>query len=196
MGQELHTASCPLHSLSRGGWLIQGHLFFLPALRHPLPPLQQLCLTPKTAGLNHWDKLLLQRLHLLSALHLLCTGRRGQRGRNVLQTFTCVLKAPEEVSGPFLPGLTDSTHKTILLRACSDSSQEGFAGHGATRPRVRQWPTTETQGGYKPVPFVPALRGTGQRRAPAAPSVLPFMKTFAMQKPTASSKSRCQHACT
>lgn len=119
MEQELHTVLCPPHFISTGGWLIQGHPFFLPALRHPMSPLQLLLLMPKTAGVKHWVKLFLQRLHLLSALHLLCTGRRAQRRRKPLvQTFTCILKAPEEVSGPFLPELTHSTHKAILYGAC------------------------------------------------------------------------------
>lgn len=150
--------SAPLQSLSRGGWLIQSNFW------HRMPPLQLLLLMPKTAGPKHWVKSFLQRLHLWSALHLLCTGRRGQRGRKpLLQTFTCSLKAPEEVSGPFLPELTHSTHKTILFRARRWLLTGGICiacGHQTQdQAEIHHW---DHGGGYKPALFVPALRGTAK----------------------------------
>lgn len=169
MEQELHTAFCPLHSLSRGGWLIQGHLFFLPAWRHPMSPLQLLLLMSKTAGLKHWVKLFLQRLHLLSALHLLCTGRRGQGGRKpLLQTLTRILKAPEEVSGLSLPELTHSTHKTILFRAGRWWLLTGRIcivwGHQTQDQAVTHH---QDQGsGYKPGPFCHCIKGDRAKENP------------------------------
>lgn len=95
--------SCPLHSgpsapFLREGWLIQGHLLFLPALRHHMLLLHLLLLTSKAARLEHWVNFFLQRPHLICY----ALGGGGQRGRKPpLQAFTHILKAPEEVSGPF-----------------------------------------------------------------------------------------------
>lgn len=197
MQQELHTVFCPLHSLSRGGWLIQGHLFSLPALSQPS---NSSFSCPKHLG-STWVKLLLQRLQLLPALHLLCPGRRGQRGRKpLLQTFTCILKAPEEVSGPFLPELTHSTHTTILFWVCRWllTGRICIAWSHQTQAVTHH---QDHSGGYKPAPFCACTEGDRAKEKPCCPlchlcASLPFMKTFVMQKPIASSNPKmpaCLH---
>lgn len=97
-----------LWALSEDQWLIQSHVL-LSAVCY----LQLLLLTPKQAGVrNGWSQ---QRLHHLSAPHLLCTESRGAEEMKISpQTFTQVLKAPWEAFRCFLPGLTHSNEAIPL----------------------------------------------------------------------------------
>lgn len=165
MEQELHKAFCPLHSLHRGGGANPGSSFLpaCPETSHITPPTAPS--HAQTAGLKHWVKLSLHKLRLLSALHLLCTGRRGQRGRKpLLQTFTCVFKAPEEVF--FFFARTTTFHPQDNLVQSTQVTPHRKDLHCLGSP--------EPGSGSTNLPlFDPASRDTGQKRTPAVPSVLP-----------------------
>ena len=204
MEQELPTAFWPLHSPSEGGWLIQGHLLFLPAPRHHMWLLQLLLLIPKMDRLEHWVRLFLPRLHRLSAPHLLCTGRRGAEGE---KTSTSNIYTYFESTGggsrPLLPALTHSTHKMTLFTArrrlltgriyiVLGHQIQDQAGSPVSRAAThrRNW-----SGRHKPAPFSPCTEEMGQRRTPAVPpshlcGSHPSTKTFPTEKPTAFSNPK------
>lgn len=198
MEQELHTAFCPLCSLYRGGWLIQGHLFLLPALRHP-SNCSFSC--PKQLGSSTgWSY---PCKTCASCLHFICYALGGgdREGENLYFKHLHDMCFQSTWGGfsPFLPELTHSTHKTILFRARRWLLTGRICiawGHQTQDQAVTHH--QDHSGGYKPAPFCVCIERHRAKENPCCPlcASLPFMKTFPMQKSTAFSNPRCQHACT
>lgn len=184
MEQELHTAFCPLHSLHRGGGLIQGHLFFLPALRHLTSPLQLLLLMPKQLGSSTgWSY---PCTNCGSYLHFICSALRGgdREGENLcskpLHVFSKHLRRFF-----FLPELPHSTHKTILFRA---------RRWLLTGRICIAWGHQSQDQAVQTCPFLTLHQETQGKGEPLLSPLCfpPLHEDFPMQKSTASSIPRCQ----
>lgn len=125
------------------------------------------------ARIKHRVKIFPQRLHCLSALHLLCTGRRGAVGEKT--STSNIYTYFESTWGGFRPffARTNTFHpQDDVVWVVESSSQEGFTlcGHQtqANSSVSRQWTIVETrvEGTNLPL-FVPAPREMRHRRTPA-----------------------------